>query len=173
VIGYHGTSESAAASVLLDGFQFSRNDYDWLGDGVYFFQDAPLRAWEWARQQHGDAAAVIRSMVRLEDCLDLVDIAWNAYLKEAYLAIVDAARRTGTPLPRQTIGAHRLDRAVVNYAVGFLAERGIVVRTVRGAFAEGNPVFPGSAILNRSHIQIAIRDQSLIETSDLLATAER
>jgi len=166
--GFHGTSWSAAPLAIRDGFRPSRNEYDWLGDGVYFFQDAPARAWEWARHQHGNAAAVIQSTIRLEGCIDLLDIEWNDVLVEAYTAFVAVARSAGIALPRQTRGAHRLDRAVINYAVGILAERGIVVRSVRGVFAEGAPVFPSSAILNRAHVQVAIRDTSLIETAELL-----
>ncbi|HEU4883856.1 MAG TPA: hypothetical protein VFT45_16470 [Longimicrobium sp.] len=48
-IGYHGTSAEAARRILSSGFEISRNEYDWLGDGAYFFQDAPLRAREWAK----------------------------------------------------------------------------------------------------------------------------
>ena len=46
-----------------EGFRLSQNDYDWLGDGVYFFQDGSLRAWQWARERHGDDAAVIGQAV--------------------------------------------------------------------------------------------------------------
>jgi hypothetical protein len=45
-IGYHGTNVQAAQRILSSGFQVSRNEYDWLGDGAYFFQDAPARALE-------------------------------------------------------------------------------------------------------------------------------
>lgn len=168
-IGYHGTSRQAALVVLRDGFRISRNAYDWLGDGIYFFQDAPNRAREWATQRYGDDGVVIRSIIRLDDCLDLLDIQSNSLLEDAYSSFIELSRQFGTPLPRQTVGAHRLDRAVVNYAATFLAQRrGIVVRTVRGVFGEGVPIFPGSAILSRAHVQIAVRDASLIETSELL-----
>ena len=169
VIGYHGTSRQAAPGVLRDGFRVSRNAYDWLGDRVYFFQDAPNRAGEWAAQRHGDDGVVIRSVIRLDDCLDLLDIKAHALLYEAHVSFVQILQQYDIPLPRQTAGAHRLDRAVVNYAVDFLAQRhGNTARIVRGVFGEGNPVFPGSAILDRAHVQIAVRDASLIEASEIL-----
>jgi hypothetical protein len=169
VIGYHGTSRQAALVVLRDGFRISRNEYDWLGDGVYFFQDAPNRAREWAAQRFGDEGVVIRSVIRLDDCLDLLDIKAHALLYEAYVAFVQISQQFGIPLPKQTTGAHRLDRAVVNYAVDFLAQRrGNAARAVRGVFGEGNPVFPGSAILDRARVQIAVRDASLIDISEIL-----
>jgi hypothetical protein len=172
-IGYHGTSHAAAQIVLRDGFRVSRNAYDWLGDGVYFFQDAPNRAREWAAQRYGSDGVVIRSIIRLEDCLDLLDIQWNVFLEAAYTSVVEASQRTGVGLPRQTAGAHRLDRVVVNYAIDMLLEEyGMTVRAVRGVFGEGGPVFPGSAILDRAHVQIAVRDLSLIEVSELLREEE-
>jgi hypothetical protein len=172
-IGYHGTSRGAALVVLRDGFRVSRNAYDWLGDGVYFFQEAPHRAREWAAQRYGRDGVVIRSVIRLDDCLDLLDIQSNAILEAAYTSIVELSLQSGAPLPRQTAGAHRLDRVVVNYAVTLFARQGgMTVRVVRGVFAEGVPVFPGSAILNRAHVQIAVRDTSLIERSELLGEGE-
>jgi hypothetical protein len=172
-IGYHGTSRSVAQVVLRDGFRVSRNVYDWLGDGVYFFQDAPNRAREWAAQRHGSDGVVIRSVIRLDDCLDLLDIQWNTFLGAAYTSFVDSYRASGRSLPRQTAGAHRLDREVVNHAVALLAGQGsMTVRAVRGVFAEGVPVFPDSAILSRAHVQIAVRDASLIESSEILGEEE-
>jgi hypothetical protein len=34
--------------------------------------------------------------------------------------------------------------------------------TIRCAFSEGTPAFPGSKIMAQSHIQIAVRDPSVI-----------
>ncbi|HEX2058980.1 MAG TPA: hypothetical protein VHI71_11505 [Actinomycetota bacterium] len=59
-------------------------------------------------------------------------------------------------------GAHRLDREVINYVVAVLADNGIVVRSVREAFSEGAPVFPGSALTRLAHVQVAVRDLSMI-----------
>jgi hypothetical protein len=163
VRGYHGTSAEGAASILHEGFWISRNEYDWLGDGVYFWQDAPRRAWEWANMRYGADAAVVGALIRLDDCMDLLDIYWSRALTDTYNAYLAQSKRARLSLPRQTRGAHRLDRAVINYAVGVLAEQGIVIRSVRAAFVEGTPVYPRSALLDRSHVQIAVRDPSLIE----------
>jgi len=36
---YHGTSKQDAKSILKEGFNRSKGDHHWLGDGVYFFTD--------------------------------------------------------------------------------------------------------------------------------------
>jgi hypothetical protein len=161
-IGYHGTSVGAAQRILSTGFEISRNDYDWLGDGVYFFQDAPARALEWARQRFGADAAVVGAEIELIDCIDLLDVQWQAQVTRAHAAYRAVLERAGEPLPRQTSGAHRLDRGVLNYLIEVLEDQGITVRSVRAAFGEGVPLFPSSALLSRSHVQIAVRDPGAI-----------
>jgi hypothetical protein len=92
-----------------------------------------------------------------------LDINWAKPLHEAYDSFLSKLKEAGLPLPRQTRGAHRLDREVINYMVGVLGTRGIRVRAVGGAFSEGEPAFPGSAIFDRAHVQVVVRDLSIIE----------
>ena len=51
VIGYHGCNENVAKRVL-DGepLKASKNDYDWLGHGVYFWEFGAIRALEFVRE---------------------------------------------------------------------------------------------------------------------------
>ena len=159
VIGYHGTTVESAAKILESGFRLSRNPYDWLGDGVYFFQDGFERAKEWARETHTEEdVAVIAAEIHLSDCLDMLDTRWTKVVAEAYNHFLNLYKQAGLALPRQTTGAHRLDREVINYVVGVLCEQGFSIKSVRAAFAEGNPVYPDSAFYDRGHVQIAVRD---------------
>jgi hypothetical protein len=48
----------------------------------------------------------------------------------------------------------------------------MTIRVVRSVFGEGVPIFPGSAILDRAHVQIAVRDASFIEEVEILAEEE-
>ena len=144
--------------ILRDGFQISQNPYDWLGDGVYFFQDAPARAWEWAVRQHRDEAAVLRANIRLVDCMDLLDPDWISIISDTYDSFMENLSTSGLMRPTQSEVNHRLDREVINYTIGVLGERGFRVACVRAAFREGRPVYPDSAIYDRAHVQIAVRD---------------
>ncbi|WP_295620376.1 hypothetical protein [Chamaesiphon sp. GL140_3_metabinner_50] len=72
VYAYHGTSQTKAASILKNGFLASDNDYDWLGTGIYFFQDAPMRAKQWATEQHPQEPSVICARIQLDNCVDLI-----------------------------------------------------------------------------------------------------
>ncbi len=162
VRGYHGTSQAAADLIIRGGFLPSSNTYDWLGTGIYFWQDAPRRAREWAEARHPASPAVLEATIDLTDCLDLLDIGWHDSVRRAYEEFVAALRRNRDPVPRQTGGAHRLDQVVVDFVVGVAeSERG-TIRSVRAPFAEGPPLFPGSALTLRGDVQIAVRDQSVL-----------
>ncbi len=163
-LGYHGTSSVAAGRILVEGFNQSRNTYDWLGTGTYFFQDAPVRAWEWASERYPDNPAVLRASIDLGDCMDLLDQTWKRALGGAYDGYLSFIARTGTQLPRQSAGAHNRDAAVIDYFVSVLADAGITIRSVRAAFREGEPIFEGSAISTGDHVQIAVRDHAAIAT---------
>jgi hypothetical protein len=161
-IGFHGTNAAAAQRILASGFAICRNEYDWLGDGAYFFHDAQQRALEWARTRFGSEAAVLGAEIDLIGCLDLLDVGWQEFIQASYEGAFAQIRERSLPLPRQTAGAHRLDRHVLNHAMGVLGERGVPVRSVRAAFIEGAPLFPGSALWSRAHVQIAVRDPNAI-----------
>ena len=158
VKAYHGTSSSIAHIIEREGFQLSRNTYDWLGDGVYFFQDGLLRAWEWAGARHGEDAAIIGADIHIVNCLDMLDLGWNEVLSDGYDGYIQLLRKTGRSEPTQSGRAHPLDREVINYTVSVLNDNGIPIACVRASFREGRPVYPNSAFFDRSHIQIAVRD---------------
>lgn len=140
---------------------------------MYFFQDAPLRAWEWAEERYGAHAAVVSAGINLEDCIDLLDIAWWKPLREAYELFLQEVHKSKKTLPIQTFGARRLDRQVLNYAIGSLKELGLGIRSVRGVFVEGDPLYPNSELYDRSHIQISVRETSVIESIQRVETLGR
>ena len=169
--GYHGTSATDAAVIVRDGFIPSDNDYDCLGNGVYFFQDGLAQAGALAKRAHPSEPAVVQADVRLEDCMDLKDsLGWLPLLAQAHGEVLRVSREQGLPLPRQTGGHHRLDRVVVELTVGILERAGIRIRAVRGVFPEGPPAFPGSFLSEGSHVQVAVRDTDLISNVHVVST---
>ena len=50
VIGFHGCDRSVFERVVFRGEPFvkSQNEYDWLGHGIYFWENDEKRAYEWA-----------------------------------------------------------------------------------------------------------------------------
>jgi hypothetical protein len=172
LLGHHGTSTQRAERILAEGFAASQNSYDWLGDGAYFWQDAPLRAMEWARRTFGADACVIEATIEVRDFVNLLDVEWMSWLTEIYDEYLNHLKITGQLLPTQSEMAHRLDRAVINFGVTVLEDAGLPVRGVIGAFREGRPVFTNSALYSHSHVQIAVRDLSLVTNCRILSPKE-
>lgn len=164
-IGYHGTSTGAVRGILRSGFLVDERRFHWLGRGVYFWQDAPQRARLWAESRFGAEAAVLKATISLQHCIDLLDVKWVAGLSNAYDELVTRSGAIGQALPEQGTGAHWLDFEVLEFFVGMLTDMGFRVCSVRCAFTEGAPVYPGSAIASLAHVQIAVRDLAVI--SDL------
>lgn len=54
------------------------------------------------------------------------------------------------------------DCAVINWYCERAAQEGLQVRSVRAIFEEGDPIFEASAIRTLSHVQIAVREPSVI-----------
>ena len=52
ILGFHGTDESIVTSVLNGekDLEPSNNSYDWLGNGIYFWDNSPSRALAWAEE---------------------------------------------------------------------------------------------------------------------------
>ena len=175
VIGYHGCDQSVARKVLLHGknLRASDNDYDWLERGIYFWEHGPQRAYEWARQSEGvKEPAVLGAFINLGYCFDLLDTNYTQLLAEMFPLYRQACEDTGTPLPANGSPAsrassdlvlRRLDCAVINWCLDFLEkQKKQHFHTVRCLFSEGTPVFEGSKILAKSHVQVAVRDDTAI-----------
>lgn len=166
VVGYHGCSEQTAGAILAgQPFHLSANEWDWLGEGVYFWENAPTRAQDWARQRFGAEAAVLEARIRLGRCLNLLDTKHFADIVRVYYTIVAELSAQGLPVPENKPDGRRyLDQRVLNLYCrihGDITQR--PYQTVRGCFPEGEPIFPGSGILSKTHVQVAVRDSRCIE----------
>src|SRR5207245_2154347 len=143
VVGYHGcrrdfARELVAGRVSAAAWKLSQNDYDWLGEGIYFWEQAPGRAWQWAREQFGKDGAVVATEVCLGRCLDLADTQFTELLRVSYEAIVDSYESLGQPLPKnggRGLKLRKLDRVVINQLTRLTDRPGSVhYQTVRCPF---------------------------------------
>jgi hypothetical protein len=165
VVAYHGCHIDTAHRVLQTlTFLPSINKYDWLGDGIYFWEYAPHRAWEWAQAKFGDDGAVLKADIMLGHCLNLLDTAYFEGLQAAFEEVAERYRQAGRKLPSNRADKrHFLDRAIINeFCVVWQQSGGKPFQTVRGCFPEGEPVYQGSKILRETHVQIAVRDIACI-----------
>jgi hypothetical protein len=173
VIAYHGCDAGVARRLLAGTttFRKSENAWDWLGEGIYFWEYGHDRALKFARDQlmRGKVVepAVVGAVPQLGTCFDLMDTKYTAELADAYIEFRRVHRRAGQPMPQNAgrtpdkLLRHR-DCAVLNFYFDGLLRAGIAYDTVRCAFAEGEPAFPHSGIHRQSHIQLAVRNPACI-----------
>jgi hypothetical protein len=176
VIGFHGCDEATAESVLRSNathLKPSTGDYEWLGHGIYFWENSPKRATEWAQYRkstgHIRTPAVVGAVIDLGRCLNLFDANATDELAAAYQGLHDDVAKLGGKLPRNVgktsdYPARRLDCAVMQYLhAQRLASTGESYRSVRGPFLEGKAAYPGAGFKARTHIQLCVRDTSAIK----------
>ena len=171
VIGYHGCHKDFAQRLVRGGvsaeeWKMSQNDYDWLGNGIYFWEHAPGRAKQWAEERYGTDGAVVATEVQLRRCLDLADTAFTSLLRQSFEGTIRLYQAEGWTLPKnggREFKLRRLDRLVVDrLTTATDGPDGVHFQTVRCPFEEGDPVYDGGMIKTQSHIQIAVRDRDCI-----------
>ena len=179
VLGYHGCNREVGEAVLAGETTLrpSENDWDWLGTGIYFWENSARRASDWseyaaANPQFFSTALkvpfVVGAVIDLGDCLDLLEAESIRLVKETHDELQRLLTSLDAPMPANT-GAEpdrvvrRLDCAVINYLHDTRHEKEQpIFDSVRAAFMEGEPLYPGAGFHARSHIQLCVRRESQI-----------
>jgi hypothetical protein len=186
LIGFHGTDLKTAEKILSGKSHLvaSENDYDWLGHGIYFWEYSPLRAEQFVREKfkwqgRKEKVAVVGAIIDPGLCLNLLDAKGLSYLEVGYDALL-TARGGEAFLPKNGEGKElwkrKLDCAVINMvhelrAVTHTSDWQAAnpetpplhpYDTVRGAFWEGGPIYPGARIERKNHVQICVRNSANI-----------
>jgi len=172
VLGYHGC-DVAIAEALLQGkpFEQSANDYDWLGPGVYFWENNPQRGLDFAietslrKKSAIKTPAVVGAIIELGLCLDMTTLGAIAMVKAAYDSLKETFEKAGKELPKNgaDLRLRRLDCAVVRRLHSILEQEDTSLDTVRGVFIEGSPIYPNSGFNTKTHTQIAVRNLESIK----------
>lgn len=174
IFGFHGCDQSVAESVLYKNQELraSLNRYDWLGNGIYFWENSYARALDWAiNSSKVTTPFVLGAVIDLGHCLNLTDFGSLEILKEAYQILKYKAELNGVELP-QNKGRSKdndyllrdLDCAVIEQIHAIREEESAEpYDSVRGLFQEGKPIYPGSGFLEKTHIQLCIKNPNCIK----------
>lgn len=173
ILGYHGCDAAVAERLLNNqAFKPSQNDYDWLGEGIYFWEANPLRGLQFAQEtskRKGSSIknpTVVGAAIDLGYCLDLTTSRGLQQVKTAHQKFKQVSEEIGTEMPQNRPDRlrHDLDCAVVNYLHHLEAEENRpAFDTVKGIFIEAPDLYPGSAFGSKNHIQIAVRNLDCIK----------
>lgn len=177
VIGYHGCRREIGEKIISGSQAMiqSEKKYDWLGPGAYFWENDPLRAFEWAKSRHTDPY-VLGAAINLGNCLDLTLRENLNLLSDSYKSLKKIFLKAKQNLPKNkpVAGGSKhakllryLDCAVIQNLHQAIDELSNKQReqlnlypfdTVRGLFIEGKPVYPGAKFYSLTHTQIAVRN---------------
>lgn len=166
IYGFHGCSRADAESILLSSdLKKSSNDFEWLGEGFYFWEDFPQRALDWAIEKKRENPTVLGAIIDPDQCLDLASPDGAELLRLAHRKLKKIYALSGKELPKNESGRRgdhdeikrRLDCAVVNT---LFADSDIPA--VKSAFIEGSPVYPDGKFYEKTHTQICVRNSSCI-----------
>jgi len=180
VLGFHGCDESVVLKVLT-GEEFlkrSVNNYDWLGHGIYFWENSPSRAMEFAthlqkfpNRSKGkiEKPAVIGAVINLGYCLDLLDFDNLQLLKSTYEMMQSTSNNADFPENKSVGGMgdlllRNLDCAVIE-SLHKLKEKSHQppFDSIRGVFSEGEELYPNAGFREKDHIQICVRNPNCIK----------
>lgn len=178
ILGYHGCDAEVAEQVIAGKRQLkaSQNDYDWLGDGIYFWEHNAQRAYDFAKQmqqrphpsgQTIQTPAVVGAVIDLGHCLNLLDSTSIRIVRDAYSGLRDFFREIDETMPSNEGGPDRVNRkldcAVMRYLHNTRKIQGMEpFDTVRAAFFEGKPLYDDAGFAAGTHLQVAVRDPRCI-----------
>ncbi|WP_206156196.1 hypothetical protein [Chitinophaga fulva] len=180
VIGFHGCERSLRDDVINERkkLRFSTGKYEWLGHGIYFWQNNYERALEFVTHPPDGRKivhpAVLGAVINLDYCLDLLDTKHIRNIKNGFLMMVDATLEREGKLPRnrnkegadnlQDKVIRELDCQVIEYVHERMRRKGVrQYDSVRGVFIEGTPIYEDAGFFDKTHIQICIRNPNCIK----------
>jgi len=173
-VGYHGCDLSVAERIVSskEHLRPSQNAWDWLGHGIYFWEDSVGRAERWANDEckrPGNQIknpAVISAVIDLGNCLNLADAEALNQIRAAYDVYREICSRSDAPVAENRgtdLRARYLDCAVIETLHHLRIEDGKQpFDTVRGFFMEGKPLYEGAGFRELDHIQICVRSPKRI-----------
>lgn len=180
VYGFHGLDKSIGSGILNQecDFKISNNTYDWLGNGVYFWENNLARAKQYAVENMRRSQSLVKepyvlgAVIELGNCLDLLDQKYIDYLKYSYQDLINglgSSYKDLLPKNRPFGNAdfdfkkRELDCAVIRYVCNLAKKEGKPFDSVRAAFIEGEPLYEDANFYSHNHIQLAIINPNCIK----------
>lgn len=175
IVGFHSCDKEVGIRVLngQDELTTSQNSWDWLGEGIYFWEQDPVRALSYAVESSQSkqfnkipikTPFVLGAIINLGNCLNLVESESLQILTAAYRGLKKVMEEAGEKMPVNKATNRALDCKVIQYIHQSNRQEGIKpYDTIRCAFPEGDEAYPGSAITSRLHIQVCVLNKKCIQ----------
>ena len=183
ILGFHGCDRQVGEAILSgkEVPRRSENAYDWLGDGVYFWENSPERALSYAEMMSKlpkrtkgkiDIPFVIGAVIDLGSCLNLTDENALLQLQSSHVALSSMMNLADENLPINEPGfigdsdkiKRHLDCAVIMLLHKLRENEGLLAYdSIRSPFFEGGSLYDGSLFTKKAHVQVAVRNLECIK----------
>lgn len=181
VLGFHGCDERVGEAVLAGSEPLlpSTNSYDWLGNGIYFWENDPERAMEYARilQAHPRRSSdkikvpfVLGAVIDLGYCLYLLESNSLLVVKTGFDLFMATREKAGLEPPVNRTVEHgvplrrNLDCAIFEATHAYREAKGQrPYDSVRAMFLEGRELYEGAGFREKNHIQVCVRNPNCIK----------
>ncbi len=172
VFGFHGCDKELAEKLInnpSESLHYSDNPYDWLGKGMYFWENDPERALEWAKNSRKiKEPAILGAAISLGKCLDFMqskNIDELKKLYESYKSIgIKVPENKNIPNGDFEFKLRFADCFLINsYMYQQATHNNIFYDTVRGVFWEGKEIYKNAGFKQRNHIQISVINPNCIK----------
>lgn len=174
IIGFHGCDRDLGMRLISGETAMRAEDrrYHWLGSGIYFWENDKERALEWAQEKASrgeiNEPFVIGAVIEPRMCLDLSVRENVPLIQAAHESLTALFKSSGAKMPenkkapkdsREDKVLRYLDCAVLNHLIDQSQTK---YDTVRGLFVEGDPIYNGAQIHEKTHAEIAVRHPACI-----------
>lgn len=106
IIGFHGCDLAILNKLVANPNQIeiSKKLYDWLGHGMYFWENNYSRAMEWANNKANKGEitnpAVPGAVIQLGYCCDFLDSKFTSMIGHYYELMSEVYTKSGKPMPK-------------------------------------------------------------------------
>lgn len=190
IIGFHGCEESVRDKLINHPNEIinSNKPYDWLGHGMYFWENNYTRAKLWAeeKKQNGKIKkpAVLGAVIHLGYCCDFLNSKYIGLIQRYYTSLKDLSDILGEELPKNkdvpndpngdkllrildcAVIEHMHQQILKTWKKDLDKDGNSSIQnfdTTRGVFTEGGPAFEGAGLFEKSHIQVCVRNPNCIK----------
>jgi hypothetical protein len=175
ITGFHSCDKEVGLRILngQDDLISSDNTWDWLGPGIYFWEQNPARALEYAISCSNGSQKnkipiktpfVLGAIIELRNCLNLLEPSSLNIVKDAHEYVLNLYNKSGEPMPKNKGANRQLDCAVIRYVHETNKKLNLPgYDTIRSAFLEGDPIYPHSNFTDRLHIEICVLNPECIK----------
>lgn len=161
-IGYHGTTKELAEKIINDReFKVSNQDEDWLGPGVYFFEDDYHQAKNFGKKARKYSEwAVVKSKIKADAVFDLIQSEDFIFFDKTFKLIVSRYEK---------INKNKIRNKVTNKVVFNMIYEHRPYDLVRGVFTvpKGKNIKISGTKYSHSQIQLCVRNLECIKSIEM------